>query len=132
MLPARVLHAPVTLRVCSLEIVADEVVDFLLARVRCAHADEVLPKRLIVGRFLAALYSQVAPFVVLLADVRVLLRELLECCHDSLLVDHARACECWLVFVDLDIAVGLDTRLLTTDGLSPGCMLRKRSISCRT
>ena len=54
------------------EILADEVVDFLLAGIRRAKPKHVLAEGLVVRRIFAVLGARLAPLVVLLAKIRIL------------------------------------------------------------
>ena len=63
----------VALGMRRLEVVADEVIYFLLAGIGCTQSDDVLPKCLVVRRVFAAIGAALPPVVVLLADSRVLL-----------------------------------------------------------
>ena len=55
-----------------LEVVADKVIDLLLARIRCTHAGHMLAKRLVVGWVLAVLRADLTPLIVLLPNTGIL------------------------------------------------------------
>src|SRR5438270_1614113 len=64
------------------EVVADEVVDLLLARIGRSERRHVLAKGLIVARIFSLLGSLLTPLVVLLPDVRVLGSQVLKSRHN--------------------------------------------------
>jgi hypothetical protein len=76
-------YATIALRVGRFEVVADEIIDLLLARVRRTHIPDVLTERLVIGRIFAALGTGGAPIIVLLADIRIVGCQFLECCRLS-------------------------------------------------
>jgi len=67
------------------EVVPDEVVNLLLAGIGCSSVEQVLAEGPIVGRVFAVLGALLAPLVVLLADVRIVCRQVLECGRASLI-----------------------------------------------